>query len=193
MGLPPNHPFCFGCPRGSEATDSWRNGGFHPFQTGDIFQPIGSSNLGYNEYVCLYYIYIYILYIYIYYIYIYIYICACACACACGCACGCGCGCGCVCVWSMKFRSNVSWEWVFQPLGSSFLQHPGQRNPMSPTQAMAEICLLALCGGLWHLWGLAGGRWIPILQWVHHHGFYFKKLWSFDLNFGFEFMCHANN
>ena len=69
MVLPPNHPFCFGCskvtmdfipsPRGSEATDSWRNGGFHPFQTGDgdgnpIFQPIGSSNLGYNEYVCMY-------------------------------------------------------------------------------------------------------------------------------------------
>ena len=26
-----------------------------------------------------------------------------------------------VCVWSMKFRSNVSWEWVFQPLGSSFI------------------------------------------------------------------------
>ena len=109
MVLPLNHPFCFGCskvtmgfipsPRGSEATDSWRNGGFHPFQTGDgdgnpIFQPIGSPNLGYNEYLCMS-----------------IYMCVCVrvrlrvr-----------------VCVWGMKFRSNVSWEWVFQPLGSSFV------------------------------------------------------------------------
>ena len=47
---------------------------------------------------------------------------------------------------------------ISAPVQTAFLQHPGQRNPMSPTQAMAEICLLALCGGLWHLWGLAGGR-----------------------------------
>jgi len=138
-------------PRGSEATDSWRNGGFHPFQTGDgdgnpIFQPIGSPNLGYNEYLC-----------------IYIYMCVCVrvrvrvrvCVCV-------GYEIQIECELGMVFSTSgiiicfhVS---ISAPVQTAFLQHPGQRNPMSPTQAMAEICLLALCGGLWHLWGLAGGR-----------------------------------
>ena len=112
MVLPLNHPFCFGCSKVTMGFIQVQGARKRPTPgaTADFirFKPgMGMETLYFNlldhptwDIMNIY-------------VYIYIYVCVCVCACASACAC--------VCVWGMKFRSNVSWEWFFQPLGSSFV------------------------------------------------------------------------